>query len=339
MKNLPDNHPVLPKPKIGVLIINLGTPEATDYLSMRKYLKEFLSDKRVIEIPSILWKPILNLFILTFRPKKSGKLYDKIWDKNKNESPLKIITREQKEKLKFIYKEDKVKVEWAMRYGKPSIFEKMNMLTDNGCNRILIFPLYPQYSASTTASVMDKVNDFMYKKRWQPTIRTVPPYYDNPIYINSLIKSIKKHIKKLTWVPDTLICSFHGIPKKYFMKGDPYHCQCVKTQRLIKEQLKKEFNNVDYCFQSRFGPQEWLQPYMVDKFKELIKNNQKKICVITPGFASDCLETLEEIKIQSEKEFLECGGEKFSYIPCLNSTDISINMLDEIIKKELKGWI
>ena len=337
MTNLPSEHPKIPTPQVGALIVNLGTPEATDYFSMRRYLNEFLSDKRVIEIPNIIWQPILKMFILTFRPKKSGKLYEKIWDTKTNESPLKVITREQSNKLNKINND--LKIEWAMRYGHPSIAEKMKTLTEAGCTKILIYPLYPQYSASTTASVLDKVTEYMMQKRWQPTIRIVPPYYDNEVYIKSLVQSIQKHIKSLSWKPDTLLCSFHGIPKKYFLRGDPYHCHCVKTQRLIKEKLGKHIRNIDYCFQSRFGPQEWLQPYMNDKLKELIKKKQKKICVITPGFATDCLETLEEIKIQGEKDFYEFGGDKFSYIPCLNSTDISIKMLDSIIKQELKGWI
>ena len=338
MINLPNSHPSIPKPKIGVLIINLGTPEATDYFSMRRYLSEFLSDKRVIEVPSIIWKPILNLFILTFRPRKSGNLYKKIWNHQLNESPLKTITRSQKEKIEKKFK-DSVICSWAMRYGKPSIADNFKKMREQGCNKILILPLYPQYSATTTASVMDKVYEVMKSERWQPSLRTVPPYYDNQNYINSLVYSIKEDIKKLKWKPDSLVCTFHGLPKKYFMKGDPYHCHCVKTKRLISEKLNGIFKTVEICFQSRFGPQEWLKPYMNEKFEELIKNNLKKICIIAPGFSSDCVETLEEVNIEGKKDFLEMGGKNYHYIPCLNDSNQSIGMFEKILKDELKGWM
>ena len=335
---LPSEHPHIPKPKVGVLLINLGTPDRTDYFSMRRYLNEFLSDKRVIEVPAFLWQPILKLIILTVRPKKSGKLYDKIWNKKQNESPLRTNTRLQAEQLSKSSQRNVI-VEWAMRYGNPSIKDKINILLEKGCTKILFFPLYPQYSATTTASVMDKIYEALKFIRWQPSIRMVPPFYDERIYIETIVESIKSHIKKLNWKPDVLLCSFHGIPKKYFVKGDPYHCHCVKTKRLIEEKLKKNIHNVELSFQSRFGPQEWLKPYMNDKFDELIKKRKKKICVIAPGFVSDCLETLEEISIQGEKDFLEQGGTHFSYIPCLNNQKNSAKMLNILINKELAGWI
>ncbi len=334
---LPDAHPQIPKSKVGILLINLGTPDKTDFFSMRKYLNEFLNDKRVIEVPSIIWKPILNLFILTIRPKKSGDLYKKIWNKEKNESPLKSISRSQYEKLQKMDK--KCIIEWAMRYGNPSIKTKINELLKKGCTKIVIFPLYPQYSSTTTASVMDKVYEHLKQIRWQPSIRQVPPFYDDPLYIKTLVKKIKNHVKKLSWNPDSLICSFHGIPKKYFMKGDPYHCHCAKTKRLIEEQVKENFKSVEISFQSRFGPQEWLQPYMNDKFKDVISKGYKKVCVIAPGFISDCLETLEEIKIQGDKDFKDLGGIKFSYIPCLNDDLETLSMIKKLTQQETLGWI
>ena len=334
-----ENHPVIPSLKIGVLLINLGTPEGTQYFPMRKYLNEFLSDKRVIELPRLVWQPILNLFVLTLRPRKSGKMYEKIWDKKKNQSPLRVNTEEQAKKLKQKFNRNKVVLDWAMRYGNPSIESKILSLTKNGCMKILIVPLYPQYSATTTASVMDKVFDVMKKIRWQPSLRTLAPYYDEELYIEKIVKQVREHIRKLKWKPQAIVCSFHGLPKKYFMKGDPYHCQCVKTNRLIKEKLEKEIKNVEFCFQSRFGPQEWLKPYMNEKFKELITKNVKKVCMIAPGFSSDCLETLEEIAIEGKEEFLEMGGTHFSYIRCLNDSDDSIELIQKLIQKNLKGWI
>ncbi len=335
---IPTNHPEIPKSKIGVLLVNLGTPDATDYFSMRRYLKEFLSDRRVIEIPKVIWSPILNLFILTFRPQKSGKLYQTIWNKEKDQSPLRVNTEKQAEKLKKLILGSNIKIDWAMRYGNPSISRKINELVKEGCTKLLVFPMYPQYSATTTASVMDKVFETLIKLRWQPSLRTIEPYFDEEIYIKSLVESIKNHLKKLKWQPDTLICSFHGLPKKYFMKGDPYHCHCVKTNRLIKEKLGNKIKNVEFCFQSRFGPQEWLKPYMNEKFQELIEKRQKKVCMIAPGFSSDCLETLEEIAIQGKEDFLEMGGTHYSYIPCLNDTKQSMNIIKSLVEKNLKGW-
>ncbi len=335
---LPEEHPKIPKPKIGILLINLGTPDQTDYFSMRKYLDEFLSDKRVIEIPSIIWQPILKLIILTVRPNKSGKLYKKIWNYKNEESPLRTYTREQSNMLAKKFQKNVI-VEWAMRYGNPSIRKKIKDLLEKGCTKILFFPLYPQYSATTTASVMDKVYEYLKEIRWQPSIRVVPPFYDDKNYIDTIVYSIKNHVKKLKWKPDVLLCSFHGIPKKYFILGDPYHCHCAKTKRLIEEKVKGIIPSVELSFQSRFGPQEWLKPYMNDKFEELIKKKKKKICVIAPGFVADCLETLEEIRMEGKEDFLKLGGTHFSYIPCLNSEQNSTKMFNNLIKKELSGWI
>ena len=335
----PESHPEIPKAKTGVLLVNLGTPDGTDYFSMRRYLKEFLSDRRVIEVPKVLWSPILNLFILTFRPSKSGKLYKKIWDKKKNQSPLRVNTEKQAKKLAKGLKKPSIIVDWAMRYGNPSIDLKIKKLVTQGCTKILILPMYPQYSATTTASVMDKVYETLKELRWQPTLRTVEPYFDDDAYINAIVKTIDNHIEKLSWKPDTIVCSFHGLPKKYFLKGDPYHCHCAKTKRLIKEKLKRKVKNVELCFQSRFGPQEWLRPYMNEKFKDILNKNQKKICMIAPGFSSDCLETLEEIAMEGKEEFMEMGGTHYSYIPCLNDSNESISLIKKLVLKNLKGWI
>ena len=332
----PNNHIYIPKKKVGVLMVNLGTPEKTDFLGMWRYLREFLSDKRIIELTRIIWFPILYGIILLVRPRKSGKLYDSIWNKKQNESPLKIYTRNIAKKLQTKFSKGKIEFAYAMNYGFPKIEIELEKLKKNGCEKILIFPMYPQYSATTTASVSDNVNRYLGKKRWQPTIRFVPPYYDDKEYINAIYNHVKKNKKTKT---KRILCSFHGIPKKYFFKGDPYHCHCAKTVRLLNEKFKKEKIQLEMSFQSRFGPQEWLRPYMQEKMDEFIQKNQKDLVVIAPGFSVDCLETLEEIEIQGRQEFIEKGGHDFYYIKCLNDSEISINMYSKIIKRELSGWI
>ena len=333
----PKDHIKIPNPKVGVILVNLGTPEATNYKSMWIYLREFLSDKRVIELPRILWLPILYFIILIVRPKKSGKLYEKIWNKKKGISPLKEITIKVTEKLRAKFKTARIQIGYAMNYGNPSIKDVMTTQFKQGCTKILIVPMYPQYSATTTASVVDNVNRVLKKMRWQPTIRFCPPYFDDEIYIKALSSHIEKKIKRSK--PDKILASFHGIPKKYFLKGDPYHCHCAKTVRLLNERLKKTKIEIELSFQSRFGPQEWLRPYMNEKFKELIDNENKNIMMIAPGFSVDCLETLEEIKMEGQEEFKEMGGGKFEYISCLNDSEESIAMLQQIVKRELSGWI
>ncbi len=334
----PNKHIKIPKKKIGVLLINLGTPENTDYISMWKYLREFLSDKRIIELSRLLWYPILYLIILLVRPKKSGKLYEKIWMKRKNISPLKAFTNSISKKLQKKYNNKKILVKYAMNYGYPRIKEEMEKMMSLGCQRILIFPMYPQYSATTTASVVDRVFEYLKKVRWQPTIRIVPPYYDDNIYIDSLKKHIEKEIKEKKIKSDRIVCSFHGIPRKYFLKGDPYHCHCAKTVRLLNERMGKKVN-FELSFQSRFGPQEWLKPYMNEKMDELLEKGEKNMIITAPGFSVDCLETLEEIMIQGKEEFLEKGGESFSYIGCLNDNKIAVDMYFKIINREILGWI
>ncbi len=340
MNALPQGHPSFKVGKIGVLLINLGTPEGTSYWPMRRYLKEFLSDRRVIEVNPALWWVLLNGIILTTRPKKSGHAYDQIWNRERNESPLKTITRSQAEKLgQRLADLPQVIVDWGMRYGMPPTAERIQALKDQGCDRILLFPLYPQYSASTTATALDKAYDALKAMRWQPAIRTVPPYFDNPAHIEALALSLEQHLKTLDWTPDLILASFHGLPKDYFMAGDPYHCHCMKTARLLTERLKLPREKLQVVFQSRFGKAEWLQPYAQQTVEELPSRGVKNLLMITPGFASDCVETLEEVAIGLKETFEEKGGEKFSVVPCLNDSAFSVTMMEKIVRAELLGWI
>ena len=326
-----DGHPKVKFGKTGILLINLGTPDSTSWWDIRKYLKEFLSDRRVIEVNPILWQIILNLFILTLRPSKTAHAYKKIWRKDTNESPLLYFTRSQAEKLnKKIGNEDLI-VDYGMRYGNPSISLKLKLLKEKGCENIIILPLYPQYASPTTATVCDEVYRSLMKMRWQPSLQIVPHYESDPNYIRALIKSIKTKIENIKWKPDLIISSYHGIPKKYFDKGDPYHCYCHKTTRLMKEQ----FTSIDIqtTFQSRFGPQEWLTPYTDKMLESLPNKGVKNLLVICPGFASDCVETLEEINIQGRESFLSSGGENFDLIPCLNDDLDHIELFEKLVKK------
>ena len=325
------DHPEVKFGKIGVLLINLGTPDSTSWWDIRKYLKEFLSDRRVIEVNPVIWQIILNLFILTFRPSKTAHAYKKIWRKETNESPLLYFTRSQAEKLNRKIGNEKIIVDFAMRYGNPSIKLKLNQLKEAGCENIIVLPLYPQYAAATTATVCDEVYRSLMDIRWQPSLQVIPHYESEPKYIDALIKSINRKLESINWKPDLIISSYHGIPKKYFDKGDPYHCYCHKTTRLMKE----NFNKIDIqtTFQSRFGPQEWLTPYTDKTLESLPSKGVKNLLVICPGFASDCVETLEEIDIQGRESFLENGGENFDLIPCLNDSSDHINLFEKLIKK------
>ena len=327
------DHPEVKFGKTGVLIINLGTPDSTNWWDIIKYLKEFLSDRRVIEVNPIIWKVILNLFILTFRPSKTAHAYKKIWRKESNESPLLYFTKAQSNKLNTKIGNDKIIVDFAMRYGNPSIKYKLHKLKENGCENIIILPLYPQYAAATTATVCDEVYRSLMKMRWQPSLQIIPHYESEPSYIDSLIKSIEKKLKEINWKPDLIISSYHGIPKSYFDKGDPYHCYCHKTTRLMREKFEKI--EIQTTFQSRFGPQEWLTPYTDKTLESLPDKGVKKLLVICPGFASDCVETLEEINIQGRESFLENGGEKFDLIPCLNDSEDHINLFEKLLRKYL----
>ncbi len=326
-------HPEVNFGKTGILLINLGTPDSTSWWDIRKYLKEFLSDKRVIEVNPIIWQVILNLFILTFRHSKTAQAYKKIWFKKENISPLLYYTKSQTNKLKKILEGKKLIVDFAMRYGNPSIRSRLNLLQDQGCEKIIILPLYPQYAAPTTATVCDEVYRSLMKMRWQPSLQIIPHYESEQLYIDALVNSITEKVKSIKWKPDLIVASYHGIPKSYFDKGDPYQCYCQKTTRLIKEKYKDI--EILTTFQSRFGPQEWLKPYTDKTLDELPAKGKKNILVICPGFASDCVETLEEINIQGKDSFMQKGGKNFDLIPCLNDREDHINLFKSLIERHL----
>ncbi len=335
----PASHPPVKTGRVGILLVNLGTPDATDKRSMRRYLKEFLMDRRVIEWSPFFWYPILFGIVLNTRPAKVGKAYEAIWNKDLDESYLRTYTRSQSEKLAEALKDKpKVIVDWAMRYGNPSIDSKLKALQDQGCERILLFPLYPQYAASTTATVNDKAFESLMKMRWQPAIRTVPPYFDDPAYIEALANSIHAKLATLDWAPEVVLTSFHGIPQSYFDAGDPYYCHCQKTARLLREKLGWDEAKLRVTFQSRFGPEEWLQPYTDKTVEQLAKDGVKRIAIINPGFVSDCLETLEEIAGEVAEIFEHNGGEHFAHIPCLNDTDDGLSVIEKVVRNELQGW-
>ena len=327
------NHPPIKYGKTGVLIINLGTPDSTSWFDIRKYLREFLSDRRVIEVNPIIWQIILNLFILNFRPSKTAKAYKEIWMNDKNMSPLLYYTQRQAEKISSSFSKENMVINFAMRYGNPSINSKIHKLHKMGCENLVILPLYPQYAAATTATVCDEVYRTLMKMRWQPSLKIIPHYESDPLYIDALVNSINKKINEISWKPDLIIASYHGIPKKYFDKGDPYHCYCHKTTRLISE----KFNSIKIktTFQSRFGPQEWLQPYTDKTLESLPNEGIKNVLTICPGFASDCVETLEEIQIQAKESFLNSGGKNFDMIPCLNDNNDHIILLKSLIERNI----
>ncbi len=328
-----NNHPPIKFGKTGVLIINLGTPDSTSWFDIRKYLKEFLSDRRVIEVNPIIWQLILNLFILNLRPSKTAKAYKEIWMKDQNMSPLLYYTKRQSEEISKSFSNKNVIIDFAMRYGNPSIKSKIFKFHEIGCENLVILPLYPQYAAATTATVCDEVYRTLMKMRWQPSLKIIPHYESDPIYINALVNSINKKIKEINWKPDLIIASYHGIPKKYFDKGDPYHCYCHKTTRLISE--KFNLVKIKTTFQSRFGPQEWLQPYTDKTLENLPKEGIKNILTICPGFSSDCVETLEEILIQGKESFLNSGGKNFDMVPCLNDNEDHIFLLKSLIERNI----
>jgi ferrochelatase len=335
----PSDHPAF-SPKAGVLIVNLGTPDATDYWSMRRYLKEFLSDRRVIEAPRALWWFVLNVIILSKRPQAKGKDYDKIWNRERNEGPLKTITRAQSEKLAASFPgNDRLVFDWAMRYGNPSIASRLKILQEQGCDRILIVPLYPQYAAATTATVADKAFDALKEMRWQPAIRIAPPWHDDPVYIEAVTNELQAEIAKLTFKPDVILSSFHGVPLEYLLKGDPYYCQCAKSARLMRERLGMSEQQFAMTFQSRFGKDEWLKPYTDKTVEALAKSGVKNLAILTPGFVADCLETIEEIGMENRDIFLEHGGENFAAIPCLNDSAAGIGVIRHVVARELMGWL
>ncbi|MEP3442546.1 MAG: ferrochelatase [Sulfitobacter sp.] len=335
------DHPAVPRPKIGVLLANLGTPDNYDYWSMRRYLSEFLSDRRVIDYSPWLWQPLLQLVILTKRPFASGAAYKSIWNEAENESPLMTITKAQTAKIAIemekTYGSD-VMVEFCMRYGNPSTKSKVEKLVQAGCQKILFFPLYPQYAGATSATACDSFFQALSAEKWQPASRTVQPYFDRPDYIDALAKSIEAKYAELETRPDILVCSYHGVPKRYLMEGDPYHCQCQKTTRLLKERLGWADTEITTTFQSKFGPEEWLQPYTVEEVARLAEQGKKNIAICAPAFSADCIETLEEINEEIFESFEEAGGETFTYIPCLNDDEAHIAALSNVIRENLAGW-
>jgi ferrochelatase len=319
--------------------MNLGTPEATGYWPMRRYLKEFLSDRRVVEVNRVLWWLILNVLVLTRRPFASGEAYKDIWNAELDESPLRTITRSQSERLANLAACDpRIRVDFAMRYGTPTIESRLKALHAEGCDRVLLFPLYPQYSAATTATACDKAFDVLKTMRWQPAIRFVPPYYDDPAYIEALAASVRAQLESLDFEPEAMISYFHGLPRDYFEKGDPYHCHCAKTTRLLRESLGWPKERLFMTFQSRFGSDEWLQPYTAETIAELAQRGMKRLAVVTPGFAADCVETLEEMGIRGAATFLENGGERFVALRCLNDSPEGMAALTSIVRSELRGW-
>lgn len=338
--NLPAGHPHVRHGRIGVLLLNLGTPDATDYWSMRRYLKEFLSDRRVIETSRLIWWPVLNLIILTKRPGAKGRDYEKIWDRQRDEGPLKAITRDQAERLADAFAADpRVVVDWAMRYANPTTESRLRALQEQGCDRILLLPLYPQYAAATTATACDQAFRALMKMRRQPAVRVAPAWYDDEVYIDALATSIRRQLASLDFEPEALVATFHGMPESYLHKGDPYYCQCQKTSRLLRARLGWAEERWHTTFQSRFGNDVWLQPYTDETVKRLAESGTRRLALVAPGFTADCLETLEELDVENREIFLHHGGEKFAYLSALNATDEAMRVIEHIARRELAGWL
>ncbi len=339
----PADHPKFKPAKVGVLVANLGTPDDTDYWSMRRYLNEFLSDKRVVDTPNWIWQPILQGIILTIRPSKSGAAYRSIWNEKDNESPLLTITKQQTAAIKATMAErygDSVVVDFCMRYGNPSTKSKVRAMVEAGCTKILFFPLYPHYAGATSATANDHFFRALMAEKWQPIARVVEPYFEDPAYIDALAQSIETAYAKLDKKPELLICSYHGVPKRYLLEGDPYHCQCQKTTRLLKERLGWKDTQIATTFQSIFGREEWLKPYTVVEVARLAKEEGiKNIAICAPAFSADCIETLEEIEEEIRESFEHAGGEQFTYIPCLNDNPAHIAALCGVIDQNLLGWV
>ncbi|MBC2776709.1 ferrochelatase [Parasphingopyxis marina] len=329
----PEFHPDFEPSKVGVLLVNLGTPDAPTPAAVRRYLAEFLSDKRVVELPALLWKPILHGIVLRTRPRKSAKAYQKVW--TEAGSPLAVHTKKQAELLQQRFGDAAV-VKHAMRYGRPGIGYRIQQMHDMGCERILLAPLYPQYCGATTATVVDEAGRQLADMRWQPALRTLPPYHDDPAHIDALAASVGASLAALDFEPQIVIASFHGMPRRTLELGDPYHCQCQKTARLVGEKLGRQ---LFVAFQSRFGSAKWLEPATTDLLKALPERDIRKVAVFAPGFSADCLETLEEMAIAGREQFLEAGGTDFAYLPCLNSSEEGMAMLEALVRRELGGWI
>jgi ferrochelatase len=342
LPHAPADHPKVKRGKIGVLLANLGTPDNYDYWSMRRYLSEFLSDRRVIDYAPWKWQPLLQTVILTKRPFTSGAAYKSIWNHEAGESPLASITKAQTAKMKALMAArygDDVVVDYCMRYGNPSTKSKVDALVAQGCTKILFFPLYPQYAGATSATACDKFFRALETVKWQPQVRTTEPYFDNPAYIDALAQSIERAYTAMEVKPDILVASYHGVPQRYLMEGDPYHCQCQKTTRLLKERLGWDDTQIITTFQSKFGPEEWLQPYTVEEVARLAERGKKRIAVCAPAFSADCIETLEEINEEIRESFEEAGGEGFTYIPCLNDDDAHMEALAGVVDNNLRGWV
>jgi ferrochelatase len=325
--------------RIGVLLLNLGTPDATSYWPMRRYLREFLSDRRVIEVPRLKWWPILNLFILTVRPGRKGKDYAKIWNRERDESPLKTITRAQSEKLATALGNDDIVVDWAMRYGNPATEAAIARLSTLGCDRLLMVPLYPQYAAATTASACDQAFRALMQLRWQPSVRVVPPYYAEPTYIQALAQSVRAVSVRLERAPEAVVISFHGMPQRNVDLGDPYYRQCLATSELLRAELAWPQPDWHTTFQSRFGREPWIEPATIATIERLAKSGVRRLLVVAPGFAADCLETLEELDMENRAVFLANGGESFSYVPCLNDSAAGVSVIEALVRRELRGWL
>ncbi len=336
----PAGHPNIAHGRVGVLLLNLGTPDATDYWSMRRYLKEFLSDRRVIEEPRWKWWPILNLIILTVRPGPKGRDYAAIWNTERNEGPLKTITRSQAEKLGAALADcANVVVDWGMRYANPSTASRIDALKAAGCDRILLVPLYPQYAAATTATAADEAFRHLTTMRWQPAVRVAPAWHDDPVYIDAIAQSVTAGLAKLDFEPERIIATFHGMPQKYLEQGDPYHCQCLKTSRLVRERLGLPVERWLTTFQSRFGSDPWLQPYTDETVKALAKSGIKRLALVAPGFSADCLETLEELDVENREIFTANGGAEFAYLPALNDSADGMRVIEAVVRRELSGWV
>ena len=335
---LPANHPPIKPPKLGVLLVNLGTPDAPTTGAVRRYLKEFLSDRRVVEIPRLVWWPILNLIILNTRPRKSAHAYGLVW--TEHGSPLAAMTRAQAEALQARMG-DGAMVSWAMRYGNPALGAELQKLKDAGCEQILIAPLYPQYSGATTATVIDAIGAQLAKIRWQPALRTLPPYYDDPLHITALKDDIARQLAALEFVPEVLLLSFHGMPLRTLELGDPYHCHCQKTARLLREALAGDFPGlrIELSFQSRFGRAKWLEPATDLVLAAEGQRGTKRLAIAAPGFSADCLETREELAIRGQEQFIAAGGTHFAALDCLNTSAPGMAMLEGLIRRELGGWI
>jgi len=331
--SLPLNHPAIPPRKVGVLLVNLGTPDAAEPRAVKRYLAEFLSDPRVVEIPKLAWQPILRGIILTTRPKKSAHAYSQVW--TDDGSPLAAVTRAQSAALQGAWGPD-VLVDWGMRYGNPAVGDRLRAMKEAGCERILVAPLYPQYCAATTATANDKVFDAMRAMRWQPALRTLPPYHDDPIYIDALARTAAAQLDALDWTPDAVMASFHGMPQRTLELGDPYHCHCRKTARLLSERMGRP---IEVAFQSRFGRAKWLEPATDKVLEAMPARGVKKIAILAPGFSADCVETLEELAIRGRETFEAAGGTHFAYLPCLNDSPIGVEMLRGILSRELEGWV